>query len=100
MPGSRAATEPWTRSRAGAREQEAGAAAARSGAMSAVLARNWWLVGLRALAAGVFVLCVALLPPQSIASLVVLFAAYVAADGALAILAGLPRRAAASAGGR
>ncbi|HEX9490056.1 MAG TPA: DUF308 domain-containing protein [Stellaceae bacterium] len=89
MPGSRAATEPWTRSRAGAREQEAGAAAARSGAMSAVLARNWWLVGLRALAAGVFVLCVALLPPQSIASLVVLFAAYVAADGALAILAGL-----------
>jgi uncharacterized membrane protein HdeD (DUF308 family) len=57
--------------------------------MSAALARNWWLIGLRALAAGVFILCVALLPLQNIASLVVLFAAYVVADGALAILAGL-----------
>jgi uncharacterized membrane protein HdeD (DUF308 family) len=57
--------------------------------MSAALARNWWLIGLRALAAVVFILCVALLPLQNIASLVVLFAAYVVADGALAILAGL-----------
>jgi uncharacterized membrane protein HdeD (DUF308 family) len=82
MPSSRAATDPWTRARAGARERQAGA-------MSAALARNWWLVGLRALAAAAFIVCVALLPPQSVASLVVLFAAYVVADGGLAILAGL-----------
>jgi uncharacterized membrane protein HdeD (DUF308 family) len=57
--------------------------------MSGSLARNWWLIGLRALAAGTFLLALALLPAQSIASLIMLFAAYITADGALAILAGL-----------
>lgn len=57
--------------------------------MSGALARNWWLIGLRGLAAGAFVLGIVLLPQQSIASLIVLFAAYVAADGAFAILAGV-----------
>jgi len=56
--------------------------------MSRALARNWWLIGLRALAAGAFLLALAVLPPQSIASLIVLFAVYIAADGAVAILAG------------
>ena len=55
--------------------------------MSAGLARNWWVVGLRAIAALLLVGLVAL-PPAKIASLVLVFAAYLAADGVLAILAG------------
>jgi uncharacterized membrane protein HdeD (DUF308 family) len=57
--------------------------------MSGSLARNWWLIGLRALAAGMFLLALALLPAQTIASITMLFATYITADGALAILAGL-----------
>jgi uncharacterized membrane protein HdeD (DUF308 family) len=51
-------------------------------------ARNWWAIGLRGVATGLFGLCVVLLPAPSVASLVLLFAAYLAADGAFAILAG------------
>ena len=56
--------------------------------MSAGLARNWRVFGLRGVAAGVFGLGVLVLPPPTLASLVLLFAAYVVADGILAILAG------------
>jgi uncharacterized membrane protein HdeD (DUF308 family) len=56
--------------------------------MSMGLARNWWAVGLRGVAAVVFGLGVLLLPPPTLASLVLLFATYVVADGALAIVAG------------
>jgi uncharacterized membrane protein HdeD (DUF308 family) len=55
--------------------------------MSAGLARNWWAVALRGVAAVVFGLGIILLPPPTLASLVLLFAAYVVADGILAILA-------------
>lgn len=61
----------------------------RSAAMSAGLARNWWTVGLRALIAVVFIIAVLLLPRPTLGALVMMFAAYVAADGALAIVSGL-----------
>jgi Short repeat of unknown function (DUF308) len=58
--------------------------------MSAVLARNWWAVGLRSLVAVAFAIAVILLLPRpTLGALVLLFAAYLAADGALAIVAGV-----------
>jgi uncharacterized membrane protein HdeD (DUF308 family) len=59
-----------------------------SAGMSAGLARNWWAVGLRGLAAVLFGFGVLALPSATRASLVLLFVAYVAADGIFAILAG------------
>jgi uncharacterized membrane protein HdeD (DUF308 family) len=57
--------------------------------MSAGVARNWWAIGLRSAAAILFAITILSLPPQAVAPLVLLFAAYVAADGAFAILAGM-----------
>src|SRR6266446_3052341 len=57
--------------------------------MSAGLARSWWAVGLRGAAAMLLVIAILCLPSPTIASLVLMFAAYVAADGAFAILAGM-----------
>jgi hypothetical protein len=56
--------------------------------MSVGLARNWWVVGLRAIAAALLLVGLVASPPAKIASLVLVFAAYLAADGVLAILAG------------
>src|SRR5215831_6819549 len=56
---------------------------------SAGLARNWWAVGLRAVAAITFILATILLPRPTLAALIMMFAAYVAADGLLAIVAGV-----------
>jgi uncharacterized membrane protein HdeD (DUF308 family) len=56
--------------------------------MSAVLTANWWAVALRGLAAIVYVIVILLMPQPTLASLVLLFAAYLAADGLFAILAG------------
>jgi uncharacterized membrane protein HdeD (DUF308 family) len=56
--------------------------------MSAGLARNWWMIGLRGVAAVAFGLLVLALPSSTMASLVLLFAAYVVADGIVAIFAG------------
>jgi len=53
------------------------------------LARNWWAVGLRAVAAITFILATILLPRPTLAALIMMFAAYVAADGLLAIVAGV-----------
>ena len=61
----------------------------RSARMSTGLARNWWAIGLRGAAAILFAIAVLCLPASTIASLVLMFAAYVAADGAFAILAGM-----------
>jgi len=63
------------------------AARLHSGTMSAGLARNWWAMGVRGIAAILFGLAILLLPPPTLASLVLLFGAYVAADGAFAIVA-------------
>ena len=57
--------------------------------MSAGVAWNWWTIGLRSAAAILFAITILSLPPQAVAPLVLLFAAYLAADGAFAILAGM-----------
>lgn len=53
-------------------------------AMRALLAENWWAVALRGAAAVLFGALALLLPGVTIAALVLLFAAYMLADGALA----------------
>ncbi len=58
-------------------------------AMNAVLARNWWLVALRGVLALLFGIIALLLPGVTIASLVLLFAAYMLVDGICAIVAGV-----------
>ena len=57
--------------------------------MSAGAGDNWWAIGLRGVAAILFAITILSLPPQAVAPLVLLFAAYLAADGAFAILAGM-----------
>jgi uncharacterized membrane protein HdeD (DUF308 family) len=61
----------------------------RSAIMSTGLAGNWWAVGLRAVLAFTFVAAVLLLPRPTLGALVLTFAAYVAADGVVAIVSGL-----------
>jgi uncharacterized membrane protein HdeD (DUF308 family) len=56
--------------------------------LNAALARRWWLIALRGAAVLLFGLMIVVLPAQMGASIVLLCAAYLAADGALAILAG------------
>ncbi|MGO8915646.1 MAG: HdeD family acid-resistance protein [Stellaceae bacterium] len=58
-------------------------------AMNALLARNWWAVGLRGVFAILFGLIAVLLPGVTLAALVLLFAAYMLADGVFALIAGL-----------
>jgi uncharacterized membrane protein HdeD (DUF308 family) len=59
-----------------------------AGDMTAGLARNWWAVGLRGVVTVAFALAVVtLLPSSTTASLVMLFAAYLAADGFFAVVA-------------
>jgi uncharacterized membrane protein HdeD (DUF308 family) len=60
-----------------------------AGSMSTRLARNWWAVGIRGIAAALFAIAILALPSPTTASLVLLFAAYIAADGAMAIVAGM-----------
>lgn len=57
--------------------------------MSALLARNWWAVAARGIFAILFGLAAFTLPLVTIASLVLLFAVYMLADGVFAIVAGL-----------
>lgn len=58
-------------------------------AMSAMLARNWWVVALRGVFAILFGLIALFLPGVAIASLILLFAAYMLVDGILAIFSGV-----------
>ncbi len=55
--------------------------------MSALLAQNWWAIALRGVAAILFGGIAILLPGLTIASLVLLFAAYMLVDGVLALIA-------------
>jgi uncharacterized membrane protein HdeD (DUF308 family) len=57
--------------------------------MSAGAGRSWWALGVRGAAAILFAIAIFSLPPQAVAPLVFLFAAYVAGDGAFAILTGM-----------
>jgi uncharacterized membrane protein HdeD (DUF308 family) len=58
-------------------------------AMSACLARNWWAVLLRGLLAIVLGILTLALPAVSLASLVLLFAVYMLADGVLGIVSAI-----------
>jgi uncharacterized membrane protein HdeD (DUF308 family) len=62
---------------------------ALSDAMSACLARNWWAVLLRGLLAIVLGVLTVALPAVSLASLVLLFAVYMLADGVLGIVSAI-----------
>jgi uncharacterized membrane protein HdeD (DUF308 family) len=58
-----------------------------SGPMSTLLARNWWAIALRGLAAVVFGLIALFIPGAVMLTLAVLFAAYLLVDGVLGIIA-------------
>jgi uncharacterized membrane protein HdeD (DUF308 family) len=58
---------------------------ARSEAMSALLAQNWWLVALRGVVGILFGIVALVFPGSTMLSLVILFSAYMLVDGALAI---------------
>ena len=72
-----------------AEKGESGRRRSRSDTMSAGLARNWRALGMRAGLAVLFAITVLLLPRPTLGVLVLTFAAYVAADGAMAIVAGI-----------
>lgn len=59
----------------------------RNGAMSALLAQNWWAVALRGVAAILFGLVALLVPGAAMLSLALVFAAYLLADGVFGIVA-------------
>ena len=58
-------------------------------AMSALLARNWWVITLRGALAILFGIIALFLPEATMLALVLLFAAYMLVDGVLAIVAGV-----------
>lgn len=58
-------------------------------ARSALLARNWWVVALRGAIGILFGILTLFLPGVTLLSLVLVFAAYLIVDGALAIAAGV-----------
>ncbi len=58
----------------------------RSDAMSGLLARNWWAVGLRGVCAILFGVIALLTPTVAMLSLVLVFAAYMLIDGIFAIV--------------
>ena len=64
---------------------KAGGADPRAEAMCAVLARNWWLVGLRGVAAVVFGLIALVMPGAAMLTLAWLFGAYLLVDGVFTI---------------
>lgn len=61
----------------------------RMDALSALLARNWWAVGLRGVAAIVFGLVAFFATGATILSLLIVFAALMLADGVLNLIAGI-----------
>src|SRR4051794_28500521 len=58
-------------------------------AKSAQLVENWWVIALRGLFGVLFGIIAVLLPGVTLATLVLLFAAYMVADGICAIIAGV-----------
>jgi uncharacterized membrane protein HdeD (DUF308 family) len=69
------------------RHDDAPSGPALSEQMSALLARNWWALLLRGLIAVALGALTLLMPAVSLASLVLLFAIYMLADGVLGIVA-------------
>lgn len=62
---------------------------ARLDAMSAVLARNWWLLALRGAFAILFAVLTFVWPAATVLTLVIFFAAYMLVDGVLGIAAAI-----------
>jgi len=60
-----------------------------SAAMSALLAQNWWAVALRGVFAILFGVVALLMTGPTIAALVLIFSAYMLADGIMAIVSGV-----------
>lgn len=60
--------------------------------MVEALARNWWVVALRGLAAIVFGVLTILNPAMSLAVLILFFGAYALADGVFTVIAAVMRR--------
>jgi uncharacterized membrane protein HdeD (DUF308 family) len=58
-------------------------------ARSSLLARNWWVVALRGAIGILFGIMTLMLPGVTLVTLVIVFAAYLVVDGALAIAAGV-----------
>lgn len=67
----------------------ASGAAASAGPMSGLLARNWWAIALRGVAAVAFGLAALLVPGAAMLSLALFFAAYLLADGIFGIVAAI-----------
>ncbi|MGC2410738.1 MAG: HdeD family acid-resistance protein [Methyloceanibacter sp.] len=63
--------------------------AARSDALSEVLAQSWWVVGLRGILGIIFGLICLLTPGIAVQVFVILFAAYMLVDGLFAIISGV-----------
>jgi uncharacterized membrane protein HdeD (DUF308 family) len=68
---------------------DAAADTARSEAMSARLAQNWWALAARGLVAAIFGVIAFLLPGVTLLSLVLVFIAFMLIDGALTLVAAL-----------
>lgn len=62
---------------------------ARTAAMCRTLAQNWWAIALRGAFAILFGILTFALPGVTIATLVILFAAYMLVDGVFAVVAGI-----------
>jgi uncharacterized membrane protein HdeD (DUF308 family) len=60
--------------------------------MVTALARNWWVVGLRGLAALIFGLLTLVSPAISLAVLILLFGAYALVDGVFTMVAAIANR--------
>ncbi len=60
-----------------------------AGAMSVVLAQNWWAIAIRGVLGIIFGLIALLLPGVTMLSLVLVFAAYALVDGVLTIVASI-----------
>ena len=61
----------------------------RSDALSELLARHWWAVGLRGILAIIFGLICLLTPGIAVGAFVIVFAAYMFVDGVFAIISGI-----------
>jgi len=66
-----------------------GPADVRNAALCRTLARNWWAIAIRGAFAILFGILTFVLPGITIATLVILFAAYMLVDGVFAIIAGV-----------
>jgi uncharacterized membrane protein HdeD (DUF308 family) len=61
----------------------------RGPGMTALLARNWWAIAIRAVAAILFGIVALLLPAAALSGLVLVFAVYMLVDGVFAIVSGV-----------